>query len=597
MSAQANTSSGGNKTLLSVLGVLVILAAIGWMGYVGKTVLWPMWQTSHPPKVAVPAPNPALPKGIVPPKGPAVAPPKPPTMGELLAKTDRLTLVGKVFGGVIGLLVGVRLLQTGLKKETPSAISTVVAHSFPQTKTTRRAAKRWNACNILQVNPDSRHLWNFSSGKNGFTPNTEQTLSPGEKLPATLVARDWKTLLQPRLNIAWLPVEQVFLRVAQLPVGPFEETLSMVELQLEKLSPLPVTQIVWTVQVMPQHADNLQTVVVTMMARDLVEKFLGELESKGFLADRLELPALDQLLATPIAEDGAYIYPYSGSEKFTALVAWWQAGVLRSVGLVHVPTADSNDAILKEQLAQMAWSGELEGWLKGDPRWHLVADETVAANWQPLFQPWLGHSATLLAPLTGTQLAVANANRAARSETESGMLPVEYAKRYTQEFHDRLWMRALAAALVIYLAGVTIYMAASAWRGMTAETLEQRTASLSRTYTNTLQLKAQLEILQNRQALKFASLDCWMKTAELLPEGITVQSLEFKDGKDYNLSGVAPSDMSGKLTDFNEALRKATLHDQPMFESMTVPSIRLNPGGTTVTWSFAGVLARVEASK
>ena len=35
------------------------------------------------------------------------------------------------------------------------------------------------------------------------------------------------------------------------------------------------------------------------------------------------------------------------------------------------------------------------------------------------------------------------------------------------------------------------------------------------------QLKAQLDILQNRQALKYASLDCWRKTAELLPDGVT----------------------------------------------------------------------------
>ena len=49
----------------------------------------------------------------------------------------------------------------------------------------------------------------------------------------------------------------------------------MVELQLEKLSPLPVTHIAWSVYVMPQTVDNLQTVIVIIVARGLVEDLLG----------------------------------------------------------------------------------------------------------------------------------------------------------------------------------------------------------------------------------------------------------------------------------------------------------------------------------
>jgi hypothetical protein len=112
-------------------------------------------------------------------------------------------------------------------------------------------------------------------------------------------------------------------------------------------------------------------------------------------------------------------------------------------------------------------------------------------------------------------------------------------------------------------------------------------------YTNTLQIKTQVEILQNRQALKFASLDCWKTTAELLPAGITLGSLEFKDGK-LTINGSAPGDGNGMLTDFNEAMRKATLNGAPMFEHVDLPNVRLNPGGATLSWSFAAVLANAE---
>ena len=42
----------------------------------------------------------------------------------------------------------------------------------------------------------------------------------------------------------------------------------MVELQLEKLSPMPVTQIVWSIQVLPHAEGNLQTVIVMIVARN-----------------------------------------------------------------------------------------------------------------------------------------------------------------------------------------------------------------------------------------------------------------------------------------------------------------------------------------
>ena len=153
---------------------------------------------------------------------------------------------------------------------------------------------------MLQVSAEARQIWQFDARNGAFVLNRQQTSFAGEPLPAKLVAKDWRTLWQPKLNIAWLPPEQVFLRVAQFPASDFNETLAMVELQLEKLSPMPVAQIVWSIQTFSQAQGGLQTVIVSIIARNAVEEFLGQLEGQGYLADRLELPLLDQLQATPI---------------------------------------------------------------------------------------------------------------------------------------------------------------------------------------------------------------------------------------------------------------------------------------------------------
>src|SRR5262249_58334999 len=134
----------------------------------------------------------------------------------------------------------------------------------------------------------------------------------------------------------------------------------MVELQLEKLSPLPVAQIVWNIQVLPHTGGNMQTVVVIIVARNVVEEFLGQLEGQGYLADRLELPVLDQLSATAINEDGAWIYPEALGSHNTALVAWWYGGGLQNFDFVTL-AAENPPQAGHEPLTQMAWPGGTEG--------------------------------------------------------------------------------------------------------------------------------------------------------------------------------------------------------------------------------------------
>jgi len=157
----------------------------------------------------------------------------------------------------------------------------------------------WYSANVLQALPGGRRLWRFSAKGSRFVLDGDRTLTLQEPAPTAAVGKNWQTLVRPRLNIAWLPSDKVFLRAVHLPGTDTAEIASMVELQLEKLSPLPVTHLVWSFYLMPQTAgkpDALRTVIVIIAARSYVEEFLGELEGRGFLADRIECPGLDQLL-------------------------------------------------------------------------------------------------------------------------------------------------------------------------------------------------------------------------------------------------------------------------------------------------------------
>ncbi len=450
---------------------------------------------------------------------------------------------------------------------------------------------RWQTSNILQVGKEGRLLWHFSTlGEKVNLTRTESRL-PGEPLPAKLTGKDWQTLFQPKLNIAWLPPEHVFLRAIQLPKSDLAETQSMVELQLEKLSPMPVAQIVWAFEVLPHPLGDMQTAIVVIAARNLVEEFLGRLETQGYLADRLELPLLDQLRATPTREDGVWVYPGIGNEKNYCLLAWWCGGVLQHVSLIPLPPAEQCAALLKEQLAQTAWAGELEGWLTAPPRVHVVTDNPSAEPWLQQFVT--GEAAEVVPSAPAAELATHTIRRLARNGASTNLLPPEYTARYRQQFIDRLWMRGLGAVLAVYLMGVAVYFGWVQFAQWRLDQVAEQAALLANSYTNTLQIKAHVNVLQDQIDLQYAALDCWKAVADYLPPEMTLQTLTF-DRKKLSLSGSVADDSRSKVGDFNEALRSVEVKGQSLFTKVNPPNMTQPPGSQQVRWNFTCDLKRTD---
>ena len=463
---------------------------------------------------------------------------------------------------------------------------------------------RWNSCNILLSGSEARHLWQFGGGRFNLV-RTESRL-PNEPLPDKLVGKDWQTLFQPRLNIAWLASDKVFLRVLQLPKADAEETRSMVDLQLEKISPLPVAQIVWSFEVVPMmrqgglgeqlqpHATGeLQTVIVMMVARNHVEDYLGQLDAHGYVADRLEMPMLDQLLGLKVDDDGVWIFPGIGANPNACLEAWWYGGVLQYVGVLHLPEGANRAAAFQEQMAQTAWAGESEGWITSDPKFKLVADEATAAAWQPLFDP--SQPVEVVAPTAQPQLAQVTARRVASNGKTTNLLPPEFTARYKQRFVDYLWMRALAGAVVLYLLGVVVYAGFAKVAQFRYSYLQEEAIGLGSQYTNTMQLKEKVTVMQDTLDLQYAALECYRAIAQELPTELTLRSIRFDQGRKVTYSGTASPDDRTKVLDLNEKMLRATMRDQPLFARVNAPDIRPAPGGQTVSWSFACKLKRAES--
>lgn len=548
------------------------------------------------------------------------------TKGHSLANKHWMTVFGMEAAEAAGVLVAlffgvwlmVKAFSNGNKETTSMAVVPAVAGApaaaemapvaaTPAVKLSGRV-KHWNLCNILHIAPDAKRLWQFEARGKNIVLGREMRVPHAQPLPTGWVSKSWTALWQPKLNIAWLPAESVFLRVAELPAANAEETYSMVELQLEKLSPIPVTQIVWTMHVMGTHqsppkpdgtVESLQMVIVIIAARAGVEEFLGRLERDGFLSDRLEAPMLDQLEAVEPKRDSVWFFPLTIGGQNAALAGWWFGGAWRNLSFVTLPPAGDRAAELKSQIGLLAMAGEVEGWLTGQPEWNLVADPVNATEWEHLLREAVSEPVRVTPPPPAAELAGRSALRVAASPAAIQLQPEEFTTRYREQFRDRLWLHGLGYVGLMYAVGLVIYFSAAAWEGHQARAVEAQVAALGNSYTNAIQLDAKLGILEKRERLKYAALDCWELTAENLPAAVTLARTGFADGSKYTLSGQVGQGDVKQLIDFYQALRNAPDKQtgKPFFKATSENTLTYHSqGASTMSWSFTLELAQSEGN-
>jgi len=235
----------------------------------------------------------------------------------------------------------------------------------------------------------------------------------------------------------------------------------------------------------------------------------------------------------------------------------------------------------------------MEGWLTSSPQWHLVAGST-ATEWETPLREGLEQPVEIIAPLPERELAALTARRAAAAEPSANLLPPEFATRYRQQFVDRLWMRGLMAVGGVYLTVVLVYMSFLGYANWRLSQVEGQVATLSQEYTNTIQLRDRYKVLKERQDLKYAALDCWNATASLLPEDVTLESMDFRDGKRFTLNGTAPSEAYKKMLDFESALRKYKVDGQLLFDPSKDEPVAWRVQGATAGWRLDLELKRSE---
>jgi hypothetical protein len=269
--------------------------------------------------------------------------------------------------------------------------------------------------------------------------------------------------------------------------------------------------------------------------------------------------------------------------------------VLQNLSLIHLPPDETRAAVLQEQLAQTVWAGEMEGWLTSEPKFRLVADEVTASAWIPLFD--LTQQVEVVPPLPSQELAALTARRVATNGASTNLLPPDFAARYKQKFVDRIWMRALGALVVLYMACALVYIGFVKFAAYQHGRIQDQIASIGPTYTNTVRLREELKVLQDTIELQYAALECYKSVAETLPTELTLNNMNFERGRKVTFFGTAGAEDRTKVLDFNAKLLDYSVNGQRLFAKVNSPIMGQTQPGQPVSWNFSCDLKRTDSGE
>ena len=455
---------------------------------------------------------------------------------------------------------------------------------------------KWSSCNLLEPATEGSRLFQFSVSSKKVKLSGDLRVAEGEDPPAKVVGKDWSDLLSRKLNIATLPPEKVFLRVVELPECEPDELLPMVEFQIEDLSPLPMAQAVWSAEAVPGSTgtEGNQTVLVMIAERGVVGDRLDELEAVNYLADRVEVPLLRELVPGEPREDGAHIQLVQGADSVLALVSWWFAGRLRDVNSFNLPdTAASRDELV-EKINSVALAGEVAGWMPDEPACHLAKRGDVAADWNTALAKCFGRIREV-EPMSEVDLATAAVEFTVRT-TAPGLMLEDYSARNRQRFQDGLWMEGIKGAVALMLIGLCFFFAYGSWLQSDLDDLNQQVKVQGLQYTNALSLKAKMQTLKKQEALKTAALNAWSEVAIGLPGELKFTQLMFSSdrtlegntSRKLRIVGTADDGKETFIDDYNLVLARMEVkgrEGQKLFSSVSPGPSRKDPRKKLTTWS------------
>jgi hypothetical protein len=362
-----------------------------------------------------------------------------------------------------------------------------------------------------------------------------------------------------------LPVADTLLRIIELPSLDRQELSGMVELQIGKMSPFPVDELVVSFEVLDERA-GAALVLIAAARRETLERLRAELGEPAHID--IDLLAWWQALREEDREPGR-VYSVLLNSTRAELIASDDGVPVAARVLLERDELGWHEflELLSEELNFSAVALESD-WGEGRAeRLRIYYDDSITAEEleqidsmteMPVTHKPLGDFPPL------SELLVRR--RVERAELCLDLLPADWRSADAERVLKRRILRSVAMLAVVWVAAVTAVIAYGAWERASLRKSERRAEELKGPAQRSLELQSRIEVLERYADRTHSVLECLREVSVLLPANLELQSFSFKKNAQVDLRGMSSGIGATEIYTYFQALEKSdkftALNDQ-----------------------------------
>ncbi|MFC1467234.1 PilN domain-containing protein [Verrucomicrobiota bacterium] len=342
--------------------------------------------------------------------------------------------------------------------------------------------------------------------------------------------------------VSGLPASTLLTHVFNLPSTDPDEIAGMVELQLDKISPYPLQQLVVSYEILAQ-GETYTRVLVAGVRREIIDQLGAQLKSAGLVLNSLDLELLcrwDQLLrADKIeAEGGEAILVFEKGEAGLIIAENGEPLLFRALPV-------TNDTPANELFAELEYSMtmlEQEFHMQELHRIDLWSDGSLPEMAQAIKQQD-DQTANCFDLAELPPLSNALARRYQRREMHHlELVPKEWIEAATNKALMRKLYKFSGIVLGIWLALVLMASIAISVHKHQVTELRNIAEQLNGPAKAVQESSRKMNALLSYTDQRYSAIESLREVSTLLPPGIDLSAFNYKKGRALTLRGEAESD-------------------------------------------------------
>ena len=369
--------------------------------------------------------------------------------------------------------------------------------------------------------------------------------------------------------------DKLLMRVVELPMVDIDEINSMIQLQVDKLSPFPSDRIAFSYEVLIKSESACRVLIVALQ-RDLIEFTNTVFQNIGVDIQRIDVEAMgwwrlfsDKKLITDSGRQIILVLEASGG-VITAV----QDGIpvsFKSVSSAEGLSEDEYASEIVEATGALILSLDLEQgasvassidlWCRDINQegiaTRLIDEFTREVHVQlldslpPLCE---GLARRMLNPVFSTRISSSHVRE---TDAVIDLIPVAWRMKDASLRIKRRMIMAMAMALGICIIGITALISGYNLERRRLNKLETRIDLLEKPAGEVRALQERVKSFEKYLDRKRSALECLREISQLLPEDVDLISFQFKKGNNVLIRGESLS--VNPIYDFKQALDQSTL--------------------------------------